>query len=83
MYLVLSSLPLLHPATTAVFGSCTCTFHLSTLNKHLIVGAGFPIHMIGEVYLEPKKDERMPLSIQSSLKCLRLNHCSFRELGIQ
>ncbi len=42
----LSSLPLLPPATTAVF-----SYHLSSLysNLHCVAGAGLPIHMIGEV----------------------------------
>jgi hypothetical protein len=31
--------------------------HLSTLNKHCIAGASLPIHMMGEVSRETKRDE--------------------------
>jgi hypothetical protein len=58
VFCFLSSLPLLPPATTAVFG-------YSTLNKHCIAGSdtydgrGF----VGP----PKEDDLEPLSMQSSL----------------
>ncbi len=69
MYFVfLSSLPLLPPASRAVFGSYLST--LSNLFWHCIAGAGLPNHMMAEVLRfrgTNKEDERGPLSIQSSL----------------
>jgi hypothetical protein len=64
MYFFLSSLPLLSPAITAVFGSYRSSFSRLTLYRG--VHAGLPIKMIGEVSWEPKKeDEHGPLIFDS------------------
>jgi hypothetical protein len=63
VFCFLSSLPLLPPATEAVFGS-----HLSSLfSEHCIPGAGLPSHMMGEVAWDPKRRRPWTSYIQSSL----------------
>jgi hypothetical protein len=53
VFCFLSSLSLLHPDTTAVFGFYLT--HLSTLNQHCFAGTGLPNHMMGEVSWDPKR----------------------------
>jgi hypothetical protein len=52
VFCFLSSLPLFpQPPRQCLDPTC----HLSALNLHCIAGAGLPIHMIREVWLEPKR----------------------------
>ncbi len=50
----LSSLPLLPPATTAVFGYYLYSV-ISVWNLHCIAGAGLPNHVMGEVSWDSKR----------------------------
>jgi hypothetical protein len=80
VFCFLSSLPLLPPATTAVFGSYLSSLYSEiTLSLHCIAGAGLPNHMMGEVSWDPNR-RRPWVSILSGLLLFNLLTYSLYDL---